>query len=110
VMVGNSSSGIIEAMSFQLPVVNIGIRQAGRMRPENVLDVGCSQEEIVAGLRKALAPETKERLKGQANPYGDGHAACRIVARLKAVPLDSRLVRKRLAVAESPPRPNRGQG
>jgi len=101
VMVGNSSSGIIEAMSFQLPVVNVGIRQAGRIRPENVLDVGCAQEEIVAGLRKALAPETKERLKGRANPYGDGHAAGRIVARLKDVPLDSRLVQKRVAVTES---------
>jgi UDP-hydrolysing UDP-N-acetyl-D-glucosamine 2-epimerase len=103
VMVGNSSSGIIEAMSFELPVVNIGIRQAGRIRPENVLDVGCSREEIVAGLRKALAPETRERLKGQANPYGDGLAAGRIVARLKEVPLDSRLVRKRVAVTEVSP-------
>ena len=103
VMVGNSSSGIIEAMSFELPVVNIGIRQAGRIRPENVLDVGCSREEIVAGLRKALAPETRERLKGQSNPYGDGLAAGRIVARLKEVPLDSRLVRKRVAVTEVSP-------
>ena len=53
-MVGNSSSGIIEAASFKLPVVNIGIRQAGRMRAKNVIDVGNSKEEIVAGITRAL--------------------------------------------------------
>lgn len=94
-MVGNSSSGIIEAMSFGLPVVNIGTRQAGRIRPKNVIDVGHSCEEIIAGLRQALAPESRSILYGAVNPYGDGHAAERIVARLKEAPLDARLLEKR---------------
>ena len=99
-MVGNSSSGIIEAMSFALPVVNIGTRQAGRVRLENVIYVGYQRDDIMAGLRQALAPDTRARLQGRANLYGDGFAAGRIVAKLKAVPLDSRLLRKRFSVAE----------
>jgi UDP-hydrolysing UDP-N-acetyl-D-glucosamine 2-epimerase len=55
-MVGNSSSGIIEAASFRLPVVNIGIRQAGRVRSANIIDVGNSREEIWRGIEKALSP------------------------------------------------------
>jgi len=99
VMVGNSSSGIIEAMSFELPVVNIGTRQTGRIRPQNVIDVGYGCGEIVAALRHALEPEARSRLRGHANLYGDGCAANRIVAKLKEVPLDSRLLRKRLSAA-----------
>jgi UDP-N-acetylglucosamine 2-epimerase (non-hydrolysing)/GDP/UDP-N,N'-diacetylbacillosamine 2-epimerase (hydrolysing) len=94
-MVGNSSSGIIEAMSFGLPAVNIGTRQAGRVRLANVVDVGYAREEIRRGLRQALAPEAKAGLQGQANLYGDGCAAGRIITVLKEVPLDGRLLCKR---------------
>ncbi|MBE3119316.1 MAG: UDP-N-acetylglucosamine 2-epimerase (hydrolyzing) [Candidatus Atribacteria bacterium] len=93
-MVGNSSSGIIEAPSFKLPVVNIGTRQAGRMRAANVVDVGYARGEIVAGVRRAMAPEFHAKLRDLVNPYGDGHAAERIVAGLKAAALDDRLIRK----------------
>jgi UDP-hydrolysing UDP-N-acetyl-D-glucosamine 2-epimerase len=94
-MVGNSSSGIIEAASFQLPVVNIGSRQQGRARGKNVIDVGYGREEIAAGIRQALSPEFRASLVGLVNLYGDGHAAERIVRRLKEVELDDRLFRKR---------------
>jgi len=93
-MVGNSSSGIIEAPSFKLPVVNIGTRQDGRMRAANVMDVGYARDEIVAGVQRAIAPAFREQLCDLANPYGDGHAAERIVARLKSAALDDRLIRK----------------
>lgn len=93
-MVGNSSSGIIEAPSFRLPVVNIGTRQAGRVRAANVVDVGNAREEIVVGVQRAMTPAFRERLRDLANPYGDGRAAERIVAGLKAVALDDRLTRK----------------
>lgn len=93
-MVGNSSSGIVEAPSFKLPVVNIGTRQAGRVRAANVLDVGYSRDEIIAGVQCAIAPEFREDLRGLVNPYGDEHATERIVAGLKAVTLDDRLIRK----------------
>lgn len=93
-MVGNSSSGIIEAPSFGLPVVNIGTRQAGRVRANNVIDVGYTCSEIVAGIQSAITPDFREALSQCLNPYGDGHAAEHIVDRLKAVELDDRLIRK----------------
>jgi GDP/UDP-N,N'-diacetylbacillosamine 2-epimerase (hydrolysing) len=94
-MVGNSSSGLIEAPSFGLPVVNIGSRQRGRLRAANVIDVGYSREEILRGLEKALDPGFRAALKDMANPYGDGRAAARIVEVLRAIPLDARLIQKR---------------
>jgi len=93
-MVGNSSSGIIEAPSLKLPVVNIGSRQGGRVRAKNVIDVGCRREDILAGLRRAISDKFRFGLKGLINPYGDGHAAERIVRRLKGIELNDRLIRK----------------
>lgn len=82
-MIGNSSSGIIEAPSFRLPVVNVGNRQSGRVRGENVIDVGYAQPEIWKGIRRALSDEFRAGLKGIQNPYDQGGAAPRIVAALK---------------------------
>jgi UDP-hydrolysing UDP-N-acetyl-D-glucosamine 2-epimerase len=94
VMVGNSSSGLIEAPSFGLPVVNVGSRQGGRLRGDNVIDVGYGRDEILRGVDRALAPGLRDRLRSRPNPYGDGHAAGRIVRVLRETPLDARLVRK----------------
>jgi UDP-hydrolysing UDP-N-acetyl-D-glucosamine 2-epimerase len=94
-MIGNSSSGIIEAASFQLPVVNIGTRQAGRTRATNVIDVGYSRAEIGAGLEKAASAEFRESLAGLRNPYGCGHAAAIIVRVLKEQEMNQRLLIKR---------------
>lgn len=96
-MVGNSSSGIIEAASFELPVVNVGARQEGRLRGQNVIDVGNSRGEIAAGIRKAVSPEFRAGLAGLRNPYGDGRAAERIVVRLSQVDLGQELIQKRFA-------------
>ncbi len=96
-MVGNSSSGLIEAPSFGLPVVNIGNRQRGRLRGANVIDVGYGREDILRGLERALEPGFRATLKGMANPYGDGRAAPRIAEVLRTVPLDARLIQKRFA-------------
>jgi UDP-hydrolysing UDP-N-acetyl-D-glucosamine 2-epimerase len=93
-MVGNSSSGIIEAASFELPVVNVGTRQQGRLRPANVIDVGYDREAITAGIERALSPAFRDGLRGLANPYGDGHASERIVAELRDVELGPGFVRK----------------
>ncbi|TAJ98334.1 UDP-N-acetylglucosamine 2-epimerase (hydrolyzing) [bacterium] len=94
-MVGNSSSGIVEAPSLGLPVVNVGARQMGRLRAKNVIDVGYGYEEIVNGIRKAIAPEFRAALRGLRNPYGDGNAAEIIVKHLKGSVLDQRLLVKR---------------
>ena len=86
-MVGNSSSGIIEAASFKLPVVNIGRRQEGRFAPRNVLTVGTGKDEILAGIAKAVSPKFHKSLESMENPYGDGHAAERIIAALRGLDL-----------------------
>lgn len=93
-MVGNSSSGIIEAASFELPVVNIGNRQRGRLKSENVIDVGYGQDEIKTGIGKALSDGFRESLAGMANPYGSGDASRKIVQKLKELQLDQRLLTK----------------
>jgi len=74
-MVGNSSSGIWEAPSVNLPVVNIGNRQEGRLRARNVIDVDCTVPAILSGIRKAL---TYDRRRLCHNPYGDGRSSARI--------------------------------
>jgi len=94
-MVGNSSSGIIEAPSLGLPVVNIGSRQAGRERGGNVIDVACERGAILAGITQACRPGWRETLAAMPNPYYQGGAADRINRRLKDVVLDQRLIQKR---------------
>lgn len=90
VMVGNSSSGIIEAPSFKLPVVNIGNRQKGRLRALNIIDVGYSKEEILRGIRKALYDESFRReLKNTKNLYGEGDTSKKIVSVLKTVDINN---------------------
>jgi UDP-hydrolysing UDP-N-acetyl-D-glucosamine 2-epimerase len=94
-MVGNSSSGIIEAASFRLPVVNIGDRQKGRLRTPNIIDVPESAAAIESGIRKALSTSFKASLSGMESPYGTGDASRKILQVLKTVALDSKLLRKR---------------
>jgi len=96
-MVGNSSSGLLEAPSFGLPVVNIGTRQQGRERAENVIDVGYSREEILGGLKRALGDrEFRERARACRNPYGDGNSGPRIARLLSETPITHELLQKRL--------------
>ena len=94
-MVGNSSSGIIEAASFRLPVVNIGSRQQGRIRAANVIDVDFDTAKITAALNRALSREFKETIKTVQNPYGDGNAAKKIISALERLPDRSALLLKR---------------
>jgi UDP-N-acetylglucosamine 2-epimerase (non-hydrolysing)/GDP/UDP-N,N'-diacetylbacillosamine 2-epimerase (hydrolysing) len=93
-MLGNSSSGLIEAPSFELPVVNVGSRQQGRHRGRNVIDSGNTREEIIQGLRLAMSDEFRASVAGMTNPFGDGQAARRIVRRLCEVELNDQLLRK----------------
>jgi len=97
VMVGNSSSGIIEAPSFGLPAVNIGIRQEGRERGKNVIDVGHKRQEILAAIEKALTNESFLReVKKRENPYGDGKTGPRIAEILSKVEITPQLLQKRM--------------
>ena len=95
VMVGNSSSGIIEAPSFELPVVNIGDRQRGRVRARNIIDVlACKEEGIRVAIDKAISGEFKMSLKGLKPPYGEGRSSEKIVENLKTIILDEKLIKK----------------
>ena len=97
VMVGNSSSGIIEAPSFGLPVVNIGSRQEGRERAENVIDVDYDKEQIETAIKKALDDGNfKEKVTKCKSPYGDGKAGIRIADILSRIKIDKKLLQKRL--------------
>jgi UDP-hydrolysing UDP-N-acetyl-D-glucosamine 2-epimerase len=94
-MVGNSSSGLMETASLALPTVNVGFRQYGRERARNVLDAEADKQSILEKIEEARCNRFKSSLEGMTNPYGDGHAAERIVEILTSVPLDVDLLRKR---------------
>jgi GDP/UDP-N,N'-diacetylbacillosamine 2-epimerase (hydrolysing) len=96
-LVGNSSSGIIEAATLGVPVVNIGDRQAGRERNGNVIDVGWDAAAIEQAVQRATSDRAfRRRLTGRRNVYGDGRTSQRIVktleelARAGGVPLEKR--------------------
>jgi len=94
-MVGNSSSGIFEAPSFKLPAVNIGTRQSGRLRANNVIDTGYRKEEIVNAVTYGLHdPSFQARLSSCVNPYGDGNAAEKTVDILKRLTISTALLTK----------------
>jgi len=98
VMVGNSSSGLIETPSFRLPVVNVGIRQKERERSTNVIDVEPDRKEILKAIDRAM---TDKRFLGELktckNIYGDGHATERIIKILKGMKIDRKMKQKRIS-------------
>lgn len=97
VIVGNSSSGIIEATSFHLPAVNIGTRQQGRIHPANVLDVSYGEQEIYAAIRTALSAGFQAKIRKLRNPYGNGGTGTRVARILARTKPTARLLQKRLA-------------
>lgn len=99
VVVGNSSSGIIEAPSFGVPVVNVGDRQAGRERATSIIDVVGAPDAVREAVRRALDVDFRAAAGAAVNPYGDGTAAVRIADILATAPLD-RLLRKRFAACD----------
>ena len=97
VLIGNSSSGMIESSYFQIPVVNIGIRQKNRERGKNVIDINASGKGLVqAAIRKAL------KIKKSKKPtfdftFGKGNSAQKIVAHLENISLGKDLIQKELS-------------
>ncbi len=83
IMIGNSSSGILESASFRLPTVDIGDRQKGRMAPANVIHCECERDAIMQAIEKGMSHEFRESLAGYVSPYGDGHAAERMIEVIK---------------------------
>lgn len=95
-VIGNSSSGLLEAPYFRIPTVNIGDRQAGRIRHRSILDTGYSQESVAAGIQKALSSEFREGLQTMEFQFGDGHAASRMVEIIAGTKIDQNLMQKRM--------------
>jgi len=95
VLVGNSSSGIIESTSLEVPAVNVGIRQLGREHAANVIDVPAERKAIRNAVRRALSPEFRCSIRGLESPYGSGGAAKIITDVLIRAPLGPKLLLKR---------------
>jgi GDP/UDP-N,N'-diacetylbacillosamine 2-epimerase (hydrolysing) len=95
--VGNSSSAIIEAPYFCLPTINIGERQKGRERSNNVIDVGYDAKEIITAVKKALTDDTfQDQVKNCRKPFGIENVSDKIVKTLKETPIDAKLHDKKL--------------
>ena len=86
-MVGNSSSGLIEAPSFNIGTINIGDRQKGRIKSNSVLDCKANKKEIKNTFNNLYSKEFKNILNSSSNPYGDGCASTKIIKELKKVDL-----------------------
>lgn len=93
-MIGNSSSGIMETPSLKLPTVNVGIRQQGRDRARNILDADPCVDDILRKVRTAASEAFRQSLEGMTNPYGDGHASEKIVSVLTTAPSSEQLLLK----------------
>jgi UDP-N-acetylglucosamine 2-epimerase (non-hydrolysing)/GDP/UDP-N,N'-diacetylbacillosamine 2-epimerase (hydrolysing) len=97
--VGNSSSGIKETAAFGCPTVNIGSRQQGRLRADNVIDAGYSADDIEAAIRRCLFDEKfRSACRTVDNPYGTGYAGRKIADVLAKVDLNSVLLRKSMTL------------
>ena len=90
-VLGNSSSGIVEAPSFGIPTINIGDRQKGRDQSESILNCLPDTESIVQAIRKAEDPAFRSVCKKVISPYGDGHAAERIAERIWKVVMEENI-------------------
>ena len=96
-LLGNSSSGIIEAPSLGLPVINIGPRQRGRIHAQNVIFVDNDKNLIHSAIIKSLTDtDYINSVKAIKNPYGNGHSASKIVEVLRKIKLDDNLVHKNI--------------
>lgn len=94
-VVGNSSSAVLEAPAFAVPVVNVGDRQRGRIHPANVISVPAERTAIATALGTALTPAFRESINDMVNPYGDGRVSHRVLNALARAPEPARLREKR---------------
>ena len=91
-LIGNSSSGIHETATFNVPTINIGSRQNKRLRPKNVIDVGHDEDEISEAIK--LCIKSRENNRKYSNPYGDGDSASKIISIIKNLDLSNKIIQK----------------
>ena len=94
IVLGNSSSGLLEVPSFKKATINIGDRQKGRARASSVIDVRPVKEEILAAIKRAYSKEFEQTLKDTINPYDGGNPSKKMVKVLKEIKLDGILKKK----------------
>ena len=94
VVIGNSSSGLLEVPSFKIPTINIGDRQKGRLKADSVIDCIPTSQSIFEAITYSLNSHTKDKLKDIRNPYGDGGASQRVINVLEKIDLNSIIKKK----------------
>lgn len=95
-LIGNSSSGILEAPSFGIPVINLGTRQRERVRSTNVIDVEFHRDSILEAMRRVQSPEFREIAKKAKNPYGDGESSRFIIELLEETKVSPEFLTKQI--------------
>lgn len=90
-VLGNSSSGIVEAPALKVPTVNIGDRQKGRLQSAGIINCKADTDSILAAIHKAMSSEFRDICKKTESPYGDGHAAEKIARKTVEVVLDGNI-------------------
>ena len=96
ILIGNSSSGIHEAASFSVPVINIGTRQKGRYQPRNIVNANYNNIEITKALSIVKSKKFKNKIKKINNPYGDGNSSYKIIKIIKKLKLKNFNTQKNL--------------
>jgi len=96
-LIGNSSSGIHEAATFKIPVINIGTRQSGRLKPPNVISASYNARDIRKKINYVLNNKFFiKKMKSLKNPYGDGKTSKRIVRLLSQINISKKIIQKRI--------------
>ena len=84
-VIGNSSSGLLEAPSFNTPTINVGNRQKGRIEAKSVISVSADKVEILKGINIIFSSAFKKRLRFNKNPYDNGNSSSKIIKTLKKI-------------------------
>ena len=92
-VIGNSSSGLLEAPSFKIGTINIGRRQEGRLKAESIIDCSNDVKSIANSIKLLYSADFQKKLKKVVNPYGDGNASEKIINFLKNVELPKSLIK-----------------
>lgn len=94
-VIGNSSSGLIEAPSFKIPTINIGNRQEGRERADSVIDCKPEKDDIIRAMELALSKNFRSKCRTVVNPFGDGHSSDKIIKAIKDFAYSNKLSMKK---------------
>ena len=95
-MVGNSSSGLLEAPSFKIASINVGNRQNDRVRAKSTLNSSYNKKEIIKKIKLASSIKFQKKIMNVKNPYGDGNSAKRIVKILMSRKIDEKFLTKKI--------------